>query len=296
MERHVASEPLISLPLRPLATISRPTFELPPQSWDTHVHVFGPAQRYPHVARPRYTLPDGTIGQYRGIMALLRIGRFVLVQPSFYGTDNSCLADTLSACGEIARGVAMVEPQTSESQLRQLHEVGVRAIRLDLFKRAEDSLASIRAYIDVMAEKARLFGWHLQFYTPGHLALNLLDHLARVPVDFVLDHMGYLHERQGCADEDLARLLDLLGTGHCYLKLSGSYRIAQHASDQWIDRVGRAIVARAPERALWGSDWPHISFSDVDTGEITSRLARWAPSVRERQMILVENPRRLFAT
>jgi 2-pyrone-4,6-dicarboxylate lactonase len=296
MEHDMASEPLISLPLRPLATISRPTFELPAASWDTHVHVFGSAERYPHVANPRYTLPDGTIEQYQQLMGRLGIERFVLVQPSFYGTDNACLADTLSACGEIARGVAMLEPRTSKSVLRQLHEVGVRAIRLDLFKRAEDSLASIRDYIDAMAEKARLFGWHLQFYTPGRLALDLLDHLARLPVDFVLDHMGYLHEEQGHANDELERLLELLRTGRCYLKLSGSYRIAQHASQEWIDRVGRAIVERAPERALWGSDWPHISFSEVDTGEITSRLARWAPSVRERQMILVENPRRLFGT
>jgi len=296
VESIVAAEPLISLPLRPLATISRPTFELPPGSWDTHVHVFGPAHRYPHVANPRYTLPDGTAAQYRQLMAVLAIERFVLVQPSFYGTDNSCLSDTLASCRESARGVAMLEPEAPETELRRLHEVGVRAIRLDLFKRADDPLQATCDYIASMARKAQPFGWHLQFYAPGRLVLELLDHLAKLPVDFVIDHMGYLLERRGGADDDLARLLRLLEGGRCYLKLSGSYRIAEHGSDEWIDRVARAIVERAPARALWGSDWPHISFSDVDTGEITSRLAEWAPSVRERQMILVDNPRRLFAT
>ncbi len=292
----MASKPLISLPLRPLATISRPRFKLPPGSWDTHVHVFGPAHRYPHVANPRYTLPDGTAEQYRQLMPVLGIERFVLVQPSFYGTDNSCLADTLASRGEIARGVAMLEPEVPETELRRLDEIGVRAIRLDLFKRADDPLQAVRDYIDSMAGTAQRLGWHLQFYAPGWLVLQLLDHLARLPVDFVIDHMGYLLEPRGVADDDLARLLKLLESGRCYLKLSGSYRIAKHGSDEWIDRVARAIVERAPERALWGSDWPHISFSDVDTGEITSRLAEWAPSVRERQMILVDNPRRLFAT
>src|SRR5579862_4878710 len=246
MEGHMPTEPLISLPLRPLATISRPTFELPPESWDTHVHVFGSAQRYPHVANPRYTLPDGTAEQYRKLMSVLGVERFVLVQPSFYGTDNSCLADTLASCGEIARGVAMLEPEAPETELRQLHDVGVRAIRIDLFKRAADPPRAICDYIDSMAAKARFFGWHLQFYTPGKIVLGLLDHLAQLPVDFVIDHMGYLLEQQSSADSDLARLLSLLGSGRCYLKLSGSYRIAKHASDEWIDQVARAIVDRAP--------------------------------------------------
>jgi len=258
--------------------------------------VFGPAQRYPHVADPRYTLPDGTVEQYRQLMPLLGVERFVLVQPSFYGTDNSCLTDTLASVGDLARGVAMLEPDVPEAELRQLHVAGVRAIRLDLFKRADDPPKAVGDYIDWMAGIALRFGWHLQFYTPGRLVLDLLHQLSNLPVDFVIDHMGYLLEPRSGAEDDLARLLGLLETGRCYLKLSGSYRIAKYGSQDWIDSVARAIVERAPERALWGSDWPHISFSDVDTGEIASRLAEWAPSDQERNLILVENPRRLFAT
>ncbi len=228
-------------------------------------------------------------------MPRLGVERFVLVQPSFYGTDNSCLLDTLKACGDVARGVAMLDANVRDSDLLQLHEAGVRAIRLDLFKRASEDRQAVRDYIDRMAQKAKQLGWHLQFYAPGDLVLELYDHFARLPVDYVIDHMGYLHEQPGSEGCQLERLLELFAVGHCHLKLSGSYRIAQHGSEEWIDRMARAIVERAPERVLWGSDWPHISFPEVDTGEVIDRLAQWAPSAHLRQAILVDNPARLFA-
>ena len=129
----MSDEPLLSLPLRALETVSRPTFPMPSGAWDMHVHIFGPAERYPHVEKPHYTLPDGTLGQYRSLMPLLGIERFVLVQPSYYGTDNSCLLDTLVEVGDLARGVVMIEPDISEAELERFHRCGVRAVRLDLF-------------------------------------------------------------------------------------------------------------------------------------------------------------------
>jgi len=95
-----------------------------------------PAERYPHVAKPHYTLPDGNLEQYQRLMPVLGIERFVIVQPSFYGTDNSCLLDTLDQVGDVAVGVAMIEPDISDAELERFHRSGVRAVRLDLFKRA----------------------------------------------------------------------------------------------------------------------------------------------------------------
>ena len=116
----MSGEPLVSLPLRPLETISHPTFPLPAGAWDAHVHIFGPAERYPHVEKPHYTLPDGTLAQYRSLMPRLGIERFVIVQPSFYGCDNSCLLDTLVEVGDRARGVVMIEPDISDAELDRL--------------------------------------------------------------------------------------------------------------------------------------------------------------------------------
>jgi 2-pyrone-4,6-dicarboxylate lactonase len=290
----MSGEPLLSLPLRPLETISRPTLLLPAGAWDVHVHIFGPAERYRPVAKPHYTLPDGTLTQYRSLMSHLGIERFVIVQPSFYGCDNSCLLDTLVEVGDVARGVVMIEPDIGEAELASLHRRGVRAVRLDLFKRAREPMAAVKSYIKQMAVRVGPLGWHLQFYAPGYMVRDLIHFFRTLQIDFVIDHMGYMLEEDGLSSEDFSALLDLLNVGHCYLKLSGAYRIAKLRGYEYVEPVAKAIVERAPDRALWGSDWPHISYSDRDTGELLSLLERWAPSESARQKILVENPNRLF--
>ena len=286
--------PLVSLPLRAFDTLSPPSFAMPPGAWDTHVHIFGPAERYAHVSKPHYTLPDGTVAQYLRLMPQLGITRFVIVQPSFYGPDNTCLLDTLAQVGDLARGVVMIEPDISRAELERFHRCGVRAVRLDLFKRAREPLAAIQRYIMETAERVGPLGWHLQFYAPGYVVRDLIDFLRSLSVDFVIDHMGYMLEEDGLKAEDFSHLLNLLECGHCYIKLSGAYRIAKHRGYEVVEPVAKAIVERAPERAIWGSDWPHISYSDRDTGELLNLLERWAPSPQARQHILVENPNRLF--
>jgi 2-pyrone-4,6-dicarboxylate lactonase len=290
----MSEEPLLSLPLRALETISRPNFPMPSGAWDTHVHIFGPPERYSHVEKPHYTLPDGTLAQYRRLMPQVGIEKFVLVQPSYYGTDNSCLLDALVDVGDLARGVVMIEPEISDAELDRFHQCGVRAVRLDLFKRAREPRAATRSYITETAARVGALGWHLQFYAPGYVVRDLIRFFRTLQIDFVIDHMGYMLEEDGLRSEDFSALLDLLACGHCYLKLSGAYRIAKHRSYAFVEPVAKAIVDRAPDRAVWGSDWPHISYSDRDTGELVSLLERWAPSESARQKILVENPNRLF--
>ena len=290
----MSEEPLLSLPLRPFETISRPTFPMPSGAWDIHVHVFGPPERYSHVEKPHYTLPDGTLAQYRRLMPQVGIERFVLVQPSYYGTDNSCLLDALIDVGDLARGVVMIEPDISDAELNRFHRCGVRAVRLDLFKRAREPLMAIKSYIMEAAARVGPLDWHLQFYAPGYVVRDLIPFLRTLQIDFVIDHMGYMLEEDGLRSEDFSALLDLLGCGHCYLKLSGAYRIAKHKGYEFVEPVAKAIVERAPERAVWGSDWPHISYPDRDTGELVSLLERWAPSESARRKILVDNPKRLF--
>ncbi len=292
----MSDEPLISLPLRPLKEISRPTFAMPAGAWDAHIHVFGPAERYPHVAKPHYTLPDGTLAQYRALMPVIGVQHYVIVQPSFYGTDNSCLLDTLDAVGDIARGVVMIDSGIKEAELADYDRRGVRAVRLDLFKRAGLPLRDIQTYISETAALVKPLGWHLQFYAPGYIVRDLTDFLRTLKIDFVIDHMGYMLEEDGLKSDDFAALLSLLDGEHAFLKLSAAYRIARKRGYAFVEPVAKAIVARAPDRALWGSDWPHISYADLDTGELLSLLERWAPAASDRHKILVENPNRLFGT
>src|SRR5580658_3400628 len=194
--------PLLSLPLRPLDTISRPSFLLPAGAWDAHVHIFGPAERYPHVAKPHYTLPDGTLAQYLSLIPRLGIERFVIVQPSFYGCDNSCLLDTLVEVGDRARGVVMIEPDITNAELDGFHRRGVRAVRLDLFKRAREPIAAVKSYIEQMAARVDPLGWHLQFYAPGYVVRDLIDFFRTLQIDLVIDHMGYMLEEDGLRAKD----------------------------------------------------------------------------------------------
>src|ERR1700743_3062539 len=139
----MSASPLISLPLRAFETLSRPSFAMPPGSWDTHVHIFGPAERYAHVATPHYTLPDGALAQYLRLMPHLGISRFVIVQPSYYGTDNSCLLDRLGRVGDFGRCWAVIEHRFANAELAPRHRTGGGAVGLYLCKRAREPLAAI---------------------------------------------------------------------------------------------------------------------------------------------------------
>jgi 2-pyrone-4,6-dicarboxylate lactonase len=280
--------------MRPIETLEAARFAMPAGACDAHMHVFGPLSKYPCVEHPHYTLPDGNLDHFQRLMAVLGFDRFVIVQPSFYGVDNTCLLDALAIAGDCARGVVMVEPDVGADDLAAFHAAGVRAVRLDLFKLSAASLRETQAYITHMATKIAPLGWHLQFYAPGWRVRDLIAFLADLDTDFVIDHMGYMLEEDGLTDADFARLVDLMKAGRCHIKLSAPYRLAKTRGYEAVEDVAKALVRAAPEKAIWGSDWPHIPQSGRDTGELLNLLPTWAPDADDRRLILVENPRRLF--
>jgi predicted TIM-barrel fold metal-dependent hydrolase len=275
--------------MRAAETLTRPAFTMPAGACDTHFHVFEPG--YSHVAAPQYTFPDGTVDQYLAMTEFLGFERMVLVQPTYYGTDNSLLRDVLKRLGPRCGGVIRIETDASEAELDAFHALGVRAIRLDLFSRANWPTEDIIAYIRGMAARATPRGWHLQFYTPGTIVRDLLPFLADLEDTFVIDHMGYMTESD---PEFERRLLGLLRHGSCWIKLSGAYRVAKYKPLSSVAPLGRALVATRPDRLIWGSDWPHLTDGQRDTGEILNLLADWAPDEADRRAILVDGPDRLF--
>jgi 2-pyrone-4,6-dicarboxylate lactonase len=276
-------------PMRSAETLAPPAFAVPPGACDAHFHVFEPG--YPHVPHPQYTFPDGTIDQYLAMTGALGLERMVLVQPSFYGTDNSLLEYTLKRLGPRCGGVIQINEDTTDAELDAFHDLGVRAIRLDLFARAHWPTGEIIAYIRRMATRAAPRGWHLQFYTPGTVVRDLLPFLADLEDTFVIDHMGYLTE----SDPDFERrLLAVLAQGSCWIKLSGPYRVAHGRPLSSVAPWGKALVAARPDRLIWGSDWPHLPDGQRDTGEILNLLADWAPAEKARQAILLDGPTQLF--
>jgi 2-pyrone-4,6-dicarboxylate lactonase len=279
-------------PMRAAHTNTKPVFAMPARSCDTHFHVFEPG--YPHVPDPLYTFPDATLTKYRQVLDWLGIERAVLVQPTYYGTDNRLLLDVLSTDPDCLRGVVQIRSDTTDDELDRWHRAGVRAIRLDLFARADWPVADLVAYIQAAADRARPRGWHLQFYSPGIVVRALLPFLAEFEDTFVIDHMGYMKESDGLTGADFDRLLSVVDNGSCYVKLSGPYRIAGTEPLSSVAPLGRALVAARPDRLLWGSDWPHLPNGKQDTGELLNLLADWAPDETTRQLMLVANPARLF--
>ena len=279
-------------PMRAAEANTAPAFAMPPGACDTHFHVFEPG--YPHVPEPLYTFPDGTLDTYLAMAEVLGIERMVLVQPSFYGTDNSLLRYVLKRLGRMGPrcgGVVQIDEGASDAELGELHKLGVRAIRLDLFARADWPTAELVAYIQRMAARATPRGWHLQFYTPGAIVRDLLPFLADLEDTFVIDHLGYLTESDPEFDR---RLLAVLAQGSCWIKLSGAYRVAKNKPLSSVAPWGRALVAARPDRLIWGSDWPHLPDGQRDTGEILNLLADWALDEADRRTILVDGPGRLF--
>jgi 2-pyrone-4,6-dicarboxylate lactonase len=280
-------------PMRAADTNTKPRFAMPQDSCDAHFHVFEPD--YPHVPNPLYTFPDATLNQYLRLTQVLGIERMVLVQPTYYATDNRLLLDVLRAVGSSrCRAVTQIEEDIADVELDRFHDAGVRAIRLDLFARANWPIEDLVAYIRRMAARARPRGWHLQFYAPGTIVRDLLPFLGELEDRFVIDHMGYMRARDGLTVSDFERLVDVLKTGNCWIKLSGPYRIAKTKPLASVEPIGRALVAARPDRLVWGSDWPHLPDGQRDTGEILNLLADWAPDERDRRRILVESPEALF--
>ncbi len=290
----MSSQVLVSKPMRDAQTLARPQFDVPAGACDTHVHVFGPQERYPHVPEPHYTLPDGNLPQLASALGALGVERFVIVQPSFYGTDNRCMLDALDVAGPKARGVAMVEDGVSHEELAAMHARGVRALRLDLFLRSSLPTAQLHRFIERSIERTRALGWHVQFYTPGWVVRDLIPFLPELEADFVIDHMGYMLESDGLTRADFDRLLRAVHDGRGWFKLSGPYRLAKDGNYARLRPLAQAIVEAVPERVIWGSDWPHIPEGGRDTGELLNLLADWIPDTAARHKILVDNPARLF--
>ena len=278
--------------MRAATTNTPPRFPLPPGSCDAHFHVFEPG--YPSVPKPQYNFPDGTVDQYLALCAFLGIERMVLVQPTYYGDDNTLTLDTLKRIGPRCKAVVRITEDTTDAELDRYHASGVRAIRLDLFARREWPIDDVVAYIQRMALRTEPRGWHLQFYTPGTVVRDLLPFLADFDHTYCIDHMGYMLENEGLTGDDFQKLLRVLAYGRCWIKLSGPYRIAKYHPLSHVAPLGRALVETRPDRLIWGSDWPHLTDGQRDTGELINLLADWAPDPSVRQQILVEGPDRLF--
>jgi 2-pyrone-4,6-dicarboxylate lactonase len=277
----------------------QPRIAFPRGACDCHAHVVGPATRFPYAAERIYTPPDSTWADYRALLDLLGIERAVLVQPSVYGTDNTAMLSALAAARAGLRAVAVVKEDISASELDALHRAGVRGLRFNVVDRREARNVVPAEALGAIARRIAPLGWHLELLVNLDQAAGFATALADMPAPIVVGHMGYPRDgirafMESSAFSDLKRLLD---GGRCWIKLSGPYRISPRPLPyEDVDALAQALVKAAPERTLWGSDWPHVMLKGAmpNDGDVCDLIERWVPDAPTRTRILVENPAGLY--
>jgi predicted TIM-barrel fold metal-dependent hydrolase len=278
----------------------KPAFKAPQLACDSHFHVFGPAGQYPYGSDLRYKPPHAPLEDYQVLARHLGIERMVFVQPSAYGRDNTCMLDAMQSLPfELRRGVVDIDEDAPDSEFARLDALGVRAVRINTspVKPPEAGYADkLLPRIRKLEGRCAELGWHLDFLCPGWLTTELLGVYRNLTVDFSVAHLGMYLARDGVAQPGFQALLDLLrhGSGHCYVKFTGIYRMSKQPGHADAAPMARAVIEAAADRILWGSDYPHLSFAEESSVALFNLLADWAPDEKTRYAILVDNPQRLF--
>ena len=278
-----------------------PIFRAPPLTCDAHFHVFGPEAQYPYGdPKLRYKPPLALLEKYLVKAKKIGIERFVVVQPSAYGKDNSCMVDAMQVLGKKSRGIVDLDENAPDAEFARLDAIGVRGIRVNVSPVAPFDAglpARMMPRIDRLAERCKEIGWQLDFLGPGWLTDALMDRMSKLEIDYTLAHIGMFLAKDGVGQPGFQRLLNLLknGNGHCWIKLTAPYRMSQAPGYTDVPPMLNALIEAAPDRLIWGSDDPHASFADkAGSIELYNLLCTSIPDEAVRKKILVDNPARLY--
>jgi len=240
---------------------------------------------------------DASVREYRLLQERLGTARAVVVQPAAYGTDNRVTLDAIAELGpERARGVAVVHPTVGDDELEALHAAGIRGLRFSL----HDPHAAVVAadMIEPLAQRVQALGWHVQLHLRGDQIVAMAAMIERLPGTLVFDHMARLPQPQGVHHPAFAIVKKLLDRGRAWVKIAGPYLDSREGSPRYADAaaVAKALVAHAPERLVWGSDWPHPTERDhkPDDAALLDLLHECIGDDATRQRVLVANPAELY--
>ncbi len=267
----------------------------PPGACDCHAHIFGPADRYPYSAQRKYTPPDASLEAYRHMLATLGLSRAIIVQPSVYGFDNRATLDAIKLAGGNFRGVAVIDPATiSDNELDHMHQIGVRGVRIN---QAYDQTLDMD-YLHKVVEKIQRLNWHLQLFVNLNRFPDFRRQLGKLPVDVVIDHMGFTGVDEGVSNSCFQDLIALLRQGKCWVKLSAAYRLSAQGVVPYSDVApfAEALAKANPDRCVWATDWPHphLNIPVPNDGDLLDLLSKWVPDAEARHKILVDNPAMLY--
>ncbi len=288
---------------RPLTPVN---FTVPTDACDCHTHIFGDPREFPFSRGRTYTPEIASPQEMAALHRKLHLKRVVIVTPSVYGTDNSATIYGIKARGANARGIAVIDEKTKESDLDQMAADGIRGIRLNLATGGQTDLAGARQRINVALNRIKKLHWHLQIYTSAALLPGIKDLVLASPVPVVFDHFGGMKIAPSVEPVGFSDLVELLRYG-AYVKISGAYRASTQAPDYAdVAPYAKGLIVANPDRVLWGTDWPHPNSAPsadptkvtpplaIDDGRLFNQFAIWAPDPQIRGKILVENPARLY--
>lgn len=269
----------------------RPRTPAPANAADCHHHIYD--HRYPVDPNAKLRPPDASVAEYRQLQQRIGTSRNVVVQPSTYGVDNRCMLDALARFGASARGVAVVNTKVSDKELHELHRQGVRGIRFNLVQAG----ATTPDMMEPLAARVHELGWHVQLHMLADQIAAIDDLLNRLPAPLVFDHMARIPGEAGVKHPAFRVVAGLLEQGRAWVKLSGAYMDSKVGPPTYADRgaIAKGFAGLAPERLVWGTDWPHpTEKAKPDDALLLDLLADWVPEAPERTRILVDNAEALY--
>lgn len=273
-------------------TTTAPRLKAPDNSCDTHMHFYD--RKYPLAPTAILQPPDdGSVATYRMVQRRLGVRRTVVVQPTAYGFDNTCTLDGMAALGADARGIAVVDESVSDAELRRLTDAGMRGLRLQMVPGGAIPWDAA----DTIVRRVQTVGWHTQLQMDGRLFPDREAQILSWPGRVVIDHVGRFFVPVPVEHAAFRSLLRMVDTGRVWVKLSAPYEVSKVGPPLYEDvgALAKALVAAAPERMLWASNWPHPGQKVVpDEAVLLDLLLDWVPDDATRRRILVDNPAELY--
>jgi D-galactarolactone isomerase len=274
---------------------AKPKLAAPANACDCHMHVYD-GERFPPPRPQSRMQADARVADYRALQRRIGTGRTVVVSPAAYGTDNRVTLDAIAQLGN-ARGVAVVHPTITDAELNVFAAAGIRGIRFTQFDPA--TATTTFDMIEPLARRVHALGWHVQIHMRGDQIVDAESLWPRLPCPIVFDHLGRLSQPAGINDPAFKVMRALIDKGRSWVKISGAYLDTKVGAPSYADatKVAQAFVKAAPERVVWGSDWPHPNASlaqKPDDAVLFDLLLEWAPDQPTRHRILVENPQVLY--
>lgn len=277
------------------AGTSVPRFKAPAHACDCHAHIYDP--RFPMAWPSLPRVVGATVREYRLLQERMGIERAVIVQPAAYGTDNRVTVDAVAQLGlDKARGIAVAHPSITDEELAALHEAGIRGLRFSI----HDPHTEIAGadMIEPLAPRLHALGWHVQVHARAGQLAGLESMLGALPCDVVLDHFARLPQPEGVLHAAMSAVKRLLDQGRTWVKLCAPYLDSRSGSPRYADLkpVAKAFVKHAPERVVWGSDWPHPTepLAKPDDAALLDVLQEWIGDEATRKRVLVSNPVELY--